>query len=177
MWHKLIICLILPLVMFTGCGKAKKPRYTAVPITGYPYPFGTDVKGLLGNERWQPEKNADCPNYTTYWLRNPPRSSRWSGYISIAVGVDSTGTLQGFTAARSFVANKEALAALQDVLTEIRRRYGDPIDSTVVNQVLRRRWQDQAGGFITVYDLTQAGQWMLSSGSAKSEKDCGPTPK
>jgi hypothetical protein len=170
----LTLATISVLIVLAGCGREKAPRYT-IPIGGYPYPFGTDVKRLLGREQWEAEQMSPCRNYVTHWLRNPPKDSRWSKYSSVAVMADSAGALEGFSAACSFASKTEARNALLDILSEIRRRYGDPTDSTVVNQVLIRRWQDQAGNRIRVDDTSEiSGQWIVGSGSARMARDCHP---
>jgi hypothetical protein len=180
--HQSVFRNLLPwaaalLFAFGGCGKDKSPRYTPTPIGGYPYPFGTDVKKLLGNDHWDADpgvRGCQCQHpYMNHWLRNPPQDSRWFDYSSVLVTADSAGTLQGFGATRSFATKKEAQTAILDLLGELQRRYGAPTDSAVVNRVLRRDWLDQAGNAVTVYDATSiSAQWMFSTGSAKLRREC-----
>ena len=187
----LILWPTLLLLIIASCGKEKKPRFTPTPISGYPYPFGTDVKRLLGKDRWDTDSAMSCQHpYMQYWLRNPPQDSRWFEYSSVAVTADSAGTLQGFFVARQATGEEEQeKATIQDLLGEIRRRYGSPTDSMVVNGVvLRRMWTDQAGSTVTMDILTgrpaqgavttailsgmPVKGMTLSTASAKLRKEC-----
>jgi len=173
--------VVLSLAM-GGCGKERKPRYTAVAVVGYPYPFGTDVKRLMGNDTWEP-KPLNCPSYVEYSLRNPLSQSRWSGFDFVYVTADSAGKLQGFSAGRTFTTVSEAQAAIFDLLGEIRRRYGSPTDSSLVQGTLTltRQWRDTTGNMIAVEEPNGGAKknaervgraWMIHSVSAKLRKEC-----
>lgn len=166
------VCLFLTFA--AGCGKEKEPRFTAIPISGYPFPFGVNQSRVLGQDVWETEPK-NCRNYVTHWLRNPPRESKWSGYSTIAVDADSAGTLQGFLATRTFANTGDAQQALAEMLNEIRRRYGTPTDSSIVDERLVRQWQDAAGASVVITDYSEeSAQWMLRSFSAKMKKECPP---
>ena len=170
-----ISCAAVSLFIFFagGCGK-DEPRFTAVPIGGYPFPFGVNQSRVLGQDVWETEPRY-CRNYVRHWLRQPPQGSKWSEYSTVAVDADSAGTLQGFLATRTFPSKEDAQRALHNMLNEIRRRYGAPTDSSIVNKVLVRRWQDQAGASVLVYDASEpSAQWMVQSYSAKMVKECFP---
>lgn len=178
----LILGAVLLFLAMGGCGKERKPRYTTVPVVGYPYPFGTDVKRFMGNDTWE-SKPLNCPSYVEYSLQNPPSRSRWAGFEFIHVTADSAGKLQGFSAGRTFSTTGEAQAAILDLLNEMRRRYGSPTDSSLVKGTLTltRQWRDTTGNMITVEEpyggakrtAERVGRaLMIHSVSAKLSKEC-----
>ena len=174
--------LALLLVVFGGCSKDKKPRYTAVAIMGYPFPFGIDARTLMGRDRWEPVP-MNCPNYNAYRLVHPPAGSRWSEYGFVQVVADSAGKLQGFSASRAFKTAVEADSALLEIKGEIRRRYGSPTDSSALSRtvILGVKWADTMGSSVTVENTinspneTQRRQWMIHSTSGKLRREC-PQP-
>jgi hypothetical protein len=167
----LILWPILLILVIAACGKEKKPRYTAVPITGYPYPFGVRVRNLLGKEAGR-EDSIGCPRYVTYRLRDPAASSRWAEYSFVTITADSAGTLQRFAATRSFDEAKHADTALLDMLGEIERRYGAATDSVVSEKtVYSRGWEDASGNGV---ELTRSAQGIVvvESISGRLKEDC-----
>jgi hypothetical protein len=162
---------ILLLLIVGSCGKEKPPRYTAVPIAGYPYPFGVSVRHLLGKEAWQ-EDSIDCPRYVTYRLRGPLPSSRWGEYTLVTITADSVGTLERFAATRSFVDATDADTTLRDMLGEIERRYGAATDSVVSEKtVSSRRWEDPSGNGVGL-GRSPKGMIVVESMSGRLKKDC-----
>ena len=160
--------LLLPV---SGCGRAKAPQVTATPVLGYPYPFGMDVQRLLGKAPWEVTTPHCTTRYQEYKLQNPPSGSMWSDYSQVVVTADSLGTLQAFSATRSFATAKEAEAQVLELLEEVRRRYGAQTDSIVrENVVLARLWQDRSGNIVGVY---QGGAGvMVRSTSGRLKRDC-----
>jgi hypothetical protein len=167
MWHKSILCLIVPLLMMGGCGKETRPRYTAVPINGYPYPFGVSVKNLLGKSQWK-VTSSECPSpYYSYHVSG----SQWVGYSEVVLTADSLGTLQAFSATRPFPTESDARAYLADLSAEIWRRYGTQTDSTREKKtVLARLWRDQSGSVVGV--SAQGGVVRVKAVSGRIEREC-----
>jgi hypothetical protein len=164
-WLAALLCL-------SGCGKAKAPQYTATPVAGYPYPFGMDVKRLLGKAPWEATTPSCAVRYQAYQLENPPKGSLWSAYSQVLLTADSLGTLQGFSATRSFANDQEARARVLELLEEIRRRYGAQTDSTVRPKkiVLARVWQDRSGNVVGLY--TTGFEVRVTAHSGRIRRDC-----
>jgi len=159
--------LALLLVLFGGCSKDKKPRYTAVAIMGYPFPFGVNVKHLIGRSRWNVTSNECRTPYYNYHVSG----SQWSDYSEVVLTADSLGTLQAFSATRLFSDASEGQSYLTDISEEIWRRYGAQSDSAKVNKnILGRMWRDQSGNVVSVY--AEGGGVKVKAVSGRIEHDC-----
>ena len=162
-----ITWLIVPLLIVAGCGQDKKPTYTTVPIIGYPYPFGVNVKNLLGKSRWKITSWECAVPYYIYHVSG----SQWSEYSQVVLIADTLGTLQAFSATRPFSGDAEAQAFLDDTSSEIWRRYGAQTDSTVERtRVLARIWRDASGSSVSV-SATNGGV-MVKAASGRIGRDC-----
>ena len=161
------------LLFGVGCSKEKKPQYTSVPVTGYPYPFGISVKSLLGRAEWSVAAGEDScrGRYRSYRLQVAPQGTAWSQYSTVILIADSLETLQAFSATRGFNGQRDIEAHVQELLPEIRRRYGAQTDSTVKeNRVLGRSWRDVSGNSLRVE--TEPNTLLVQSVSARLRLEC-----
>jgi len=154
-----------------GCSKHKEPQLTPVPVVGYPYPFGTPVRRLLGKDPWEASV-ADCRGrYEEYKLENPSQHSLWSEYSKVVVTADTLGLLQGFSATRNYSSPVETRAGLIDLLNTLRRRYGSQTDSLARGRVvLSRRWEDRSGNTLEV--IAEGTLMTVVSASGNVNRDC-----
>ncbi len=154
------------LLLLAGCGKEAKPRYTTVPVKGYPYPFGVSVHSLLGKDNWLIDTTS-CARYTAYTLRDPGNSSRWSAYTSVSISADRAGTLQLFAATRHFNDPKDGEESVTSMLEEIGRRYGAATDSAAFS----RAWTDTSANSVAV-NGPENGTVSVEAKSGRITKDC-----
>ncbi|HET9235327.1 MAG TPA: hypothetical protein VFP10_14435 [Candidatus Eisenbacteria bacterium] len=156
-----------------GCSKEKKPRYTSVPVTGYPYPFGISVKNLLGRAQWVVVAGEDscARRYRSYRLEAAREGTGWSGYEAAVLIADSLETLQGFSATQLFQDQKEIDTHMLELLTEVRRRYGAQTDSTAEGKrILERSWRDAAGNVLRIH--TGANTMLVQAISGRVWREC-----
>ena len=167
--------LVLGLFLFlaVGCSKEKKPRYTSVPVTGYPYPFGICVKNLLGRSQWSVLVGEDscARGYRAYHLDAAREGTRWSEYKAATLIADSLEALQVFSATRLFQNEEQFDAQLLELLTEVRRRYGVQTDSTAEGKrVLARSWRDPAGNVLQIH--TRGNTLRVQAISGRVGREC-----
>ena len=162
-----ILWPVFLLLLLGACSKEKKTRYSSVPIIGYPFPFGVNVKSLIGRSHWKVTSSECAIPYDSYHVSG----SQWSDYSEVVLTADSLGALQAFSARRPFTNDAALQSYLRDVSEEIWRRYGAQSDSTKEKKkILGRLWRDKAGNFLSVY--VENGGVRVNAASGRIEHDC-----